>query len=270
MKALIGNPINKLLPVGVIIIGIAMVGLYSFKIIGPGDRGVLMNFDAVQPGVLNPGLHFLIPVEQSVVSINVRVQKILMKEEAASKDLQDVYSTVIVNYHIEPKDANWVYQHIGRENIIERTVIYPAVANAVKAVTAHYNAEDLIVQRDAVRNKIDAQIKTALSYYHIAVDAVNITNFSFSPQFSAAIERKQIAQQKALQAQYVLQGAIVQAKQKVVTARADAEAMKLKDKSVSPEIIELDAVNRWNGKLPITMVMGQSGGVPLISLMGSK
>ncbi|MBU2767995.1 prohibitin family protein [Acidithiobacillus ferrivorans] len=225
----------------------------STTTIGPGQRGVLMNFGAVQQGVLNPGLHFLIPVMQHVAKIDVRVQKYSVPETAASMDLQDVETTAAVNWHILPQDSEWVYQHLGRENAVEQNILAPAVANAVKAVTAKYNAEDLIIHRDEVRAGIETMVKENLLPYHIVVDSVNITNFSFSSQFSAAIERKQVAQQHAQQATYELQRAIVQAKQKVVTATAEARAMKLKEVSVTPELIQWEAVQKWNGKLPTIM-----------------
>ncbi|MHB1643925.1 MAG: prohibitin family protein [Acidithiobacillus sp.] len=238
-----------------IVVSLLAIGM-SVTTIGPGQRGVLMNFDAVQPGVLNPGLHFLIPVMQHVAKIDVRVQKYSVPETAASKDLQDVETTAAVNWHILPQDSEWVYQHLGREKAVEQNILAPDVANAVKAVTAKYNAEDLIVHRDEVRAGIENMVKQNLLPYHIVVDSVNITNFAFSPEFSAAIERKQVAQQKALQATYELQRATVQAKQKVVTATAEARAMKLKEVSVTPDLIQWEAVQKWNGKLPHIMAGG--------------
>lgn len=229
----------------------------SVTTIGPGERGVLMNFGAVQTGVLNPGLHFLVPVMQSVAKIDVRVQKYSIPEKAASKDLQEVETTAAINWHILPQDSEWVYQHLGRENAVKQNILAPAVANAVKAVTAKYNAEDLVVERDEVRSQIEQLIRKNLTPYRIVVDSVNITNFEFSPEFSAAIERKQVAQQHAQQASYDLQRAKVKAEQTIVTAKATAEAMKLKEVSVTPELIQWEAVQKWNGKLPHLMSGGQ-------------
>ncbi len=238
----------------------------SVTTIGPGERGVLMNFGAVQAGVLNPGLHFLVPVMQSVTKIDVRVQKYSIPEKAASKDLQEVETTAAINWHILPQDSEWVYQHLGRENAVKQNILAPAVANAVKAVTAKYNAEDLVVERDQVRSQIERLIRSNLTPYRIVVDSVNITNFEFSPEFSAAIERKQVAQQHAQQASYDLQRAKVKADQTIVTAKAAAEAMKLKEVSVTPELIQWEAVQKWNGKLPRLM---SGGGLPFLVSLSS-
>jgi len=256
---------NKGILVGVVIVLLIFIGYLSTTTIGPGERGVLMDFGAVQPGVMQPGFHFIVPFMQSVIHMNVRVQKYKEAERAASKDLQEVKTTVAVDWHINSKDANWIYQHLGTESNVEINIISPTVANAVKAITADYNAKDLIVERDRVRNATENMVRRDLKQYHIMVDSLNITNFQFSSQFSAAIERKQVAQQQALQARYELQRAEVEAKQKIVTATAEAKAMKLKEVSVTPGLIQWEAVQKWNGTLP--SIVG--GHIPFIVNMPS-
>lgn len=246
------------LPVVVGIIVLASI----FVQVGPGQRGVLMTFGAVQHGVLNPGLHLKLPVAQSVVLMNVQVQNAQAKESSASLDLQDVETTVATNWHILPADAEWVYQNVGNEDALVQKIIQPAISNAVKAVTAHYNAEDLIVHRDRVRSQIESQIALALKQYRVMTDSVNITDFRFSPQFSMAIEQKQVAQQHAQQAQYDLQKAQVVAQQRIVEAQAQAKAQQLLQQTITPEIIQQQAVARWDGHLP--QVVGGNAVLPMI------
>ena len=234
----------------------------AFVTIGPGQRGVLMTFGAVHNGVLDPGLHFKLPFVQSVARMDVQVQNSQTSETAASRDLQDVSSTVATNWHILPADAEWVYQHIGTESDLVHRIIRPAISNSVKAVTAHYNAEDLIIHRDQVRNEIQAQITSELQPYRVVIDSVNITDFHFSSQFAAAIERKQIAQQRALQARYELQQAKVLAQQRVVEAQAQAQAQKLLQQTLTPELIQQQAIAKWDGRLP--SVVGGKGVLPMI------
>ena len=255
-------PNSRLIGLGIAVLVALILAGGAFAQIGPGARGVLMTFGAVQPGVLDPGLHLKIPFMQSVAHMNVQVQNSQDTETAASLDLQNVSTTVATNWHILPGDAEWVYQHIGSEPQLIRKVIRPAISNAVKAVTAHFNAQDLIVERDQVRNQIESQIRTALSPFRVVVDAVNITDFHFSRQFAAAIEEKQVAQQRALQAEYELQKAKVVAQQKIVEATAQSEAQKLLQTSLTPELIQQEAVNKWNGHLP--QVVGGRGVLPMI------
>ncbi|MGH8218304.1 MAG: prohibitin family protein [Steroidobacteraceae bacterium] len=245
---------------------IVIVALFAlggaFVTIGPGQRGVLMTFGAVHQGVLDPGLHFKLPFVQSVAKMDVQVQNSQATETAASLDLQDVSSTVATNWHILPADAEWVYQHIGNEAALFGRIISPAISNAVKAVTAHYNAEDLIVHRDQVRDEIQVQITSAFKPYRVVVDSVNITDFHFSAEFAQAIERKQVAQQRALQARYELDRAKVVAQQRVVEAQAQSQAQQLLQTTLTPEIIQQQAIAKWDGRLPA--VVGDKGVLPMI------
>lgn len=253
---------RRLVAAGVVVVLALIVLGGAFVQIGPGERGVLMTFGAVHPGVLDPGLHFKVPFVQTVARMNVQVQNSQDTETAASRDLQDVSTTVATNWHILPADAEWVYQHVGSERALVGKIIQPAISNSVKAVTAHYNAEDLIVQRDQVRSQIEAQIRSELEPFRIVVDAVNVTNFHFSAEFAQAIEQKQIAQQRALQAQYDLQKAKVVAQQKIVEATAQSRAQKLLQLTLTPLIIQQQAIARWNGRLP--QVVGGKGMLPMI------
>ena len=245
----------------IIVIALIIMG-GIFVQIGPGQRGVLMTFGAVHDGVLDPGLHLKLPFMQSVARMDVQVQNSQAQETAASLDLQNVSSTVATNWHILPADAEWVYQHIGSESDLVGKIIRPAISNSVKAVTAHYNAEDLIIHRDAVRDEIQKQITSELQPYRIVVDSVNITDFHFSEEFAQAIERKQIAQQRALQARYELDQAKVLAQQRVVEAQAQSQAQQLLQQTLTPEIIQQQAIAKWDGRLPA--VVGDKGVLPMI------
>lgn len=258
----------RLIFLGLAALVVLVLARGAFVQIGPGERGVLMTFGAVQPGVLDPGLHPKLPFVQSVARMDVQVQNSQSTETAASLDLQNVSTTVATNWHILPGDAEWVYQHIGSEPELMRKVIRPAISNAVKAVTAHYNAQDLIVERDQVRNQIEDQIRAALEPFRVVVDAVNITDFHFSREFAAAIEEKQVAQQRALQARYDLQKAKVLAQQKIVEATAQAQAQKLLQTTLTPELIEQQAITKWNGHLP--EVVGGRGVLPMIGNVANR
>lgn len=266
MKAVVPMPsIRKPRLVEIAIAVLVLLLLWSsFVAIGPGERGVLMTFGAVQHGVLAPGLHMKIPLVQTVKRMNVQIQKSQTQETAASRDLQDVTSEVAVNWAINPPDAEWVYQRLGDESQLADKVIAPIVSNAVKAVAAHYDAEQLVEKRDVVRDEIQKQIVAALGQYKVQVQGVNITNFQFSQDYAKAIEQKQVAQQRAQQAEYDLARVKVQAQQEVAQAEGQAQAQKLLQSTLTPQIIQLKAVEKWNGVLP--QVTG-NGAVPFIGNM---
>jgi regulator of protease activity HflC (stomatin/prohibitin superfamily) len=236
--------------------------------VGAGERGIVLNFGAVQKSVLGEGLHFRVPIVQKVVMMDVKVQKSKTNAAAASSDLQEVSSEVAINYHIIPEKANIVYQTIGMQ--FKERIIDPAVQEVVKAVTAKYTAEELITKRPAVSEAMRATLAERLLAHNIAVDAFSIVGFSFSKAFTEAIESKQTAEQLALKARRDLERVKIEADQKVTAARAEAEALRLQRANISPELIELrrveanlKAIEKWNGILP--QVTG-GGAVPFIGI----
>ena len=236
--------------------------------VGAGQRGIVLDFGAVQKKVLDEGLHFRIPVMQEIVLMDVKVQKAETDAAAASADLQDVTSRVALNYHIVPDQANVVYQKIGIH--FKERIIDPAILEVVKAVTAKYTAEELITKRPAVSEAMRRNLMDRLIVNNIAVDAFSIVTFSFSKVFTEAIESKQTAEQLALKAKRDLDRIKIEAEQKITTARAEAESLRLQRANISPDLIELrkieanmKAIEKWNGILP--QVTG-GGAIPLIGL----
>ena len=238
-----------------------------FVIIGAGERGVLMNFGAVQDTVMGEGIHFRVPIMQRVVKIDVRLQKSQTDAAAASKDLQETHSTIALNYHILPEKANWVYQKIGHS--YKERVIDPAVQEVVKAVTAKFTAVMLITQRETVRHEIKELLKQRLVSNNIVVDDFSIVNFQFSKQFTQAIEAKQTAEQLAMKALRDLERIKIEAEQKITQAKAEAEALRLQKENVTPQLVRLrqieasiKAIDKWDGRMP--RVTG--GAIPFIDL----
>src|SRR3989337_3609389 len=242
--------------------------LHPWVQIGAGERGVVLNFGAVQKNVLGEGLHFRIPIMQKVISMDVKVQKSLTDAAASSADLQEVSSNVALNYHIIPDKANLVYQTIAiyfKERIID-----PAVQEVVKAVTARYTAEELIAKRPAVSEAMRANLAERLITHNIAVDAFSIVGFSFSKIFMEAIESKQTAEQLALKARRDLDRIKIEAEQTITAEQAEAESLRLQRANISTDLIELRkieanlrAIDKWNGILP--QVTG-GGAVPFIGI----
>jgi prohibitin 2 len=254
-----------------VIIGAMLVVLLFFSPwvkVGAGERGVVLNFGAVQENVLGEGLHFRIPIVQEVVLMDVKVQKAVTDAASASSDLQDVTSSVALNYHIVPDRANVVYQTLGIH--FKDRIIDPAIQEVMKAVSARYTAEELITKRAAVSEAMRENLAARLQDYNISVDAFSIVSFSFSQVFTEAIEAKQTAEQLALKSRRDLERIKIEAEQKITAARAEAESLRLQRANISADLIELrkveanlKAIEKWNGILP--QVTG-GGAVPFIGV----
>jgi len=241
----------------------------SFVTVDAGYRGVVLRFGAVTGRTLEPGGHFILPVFETVEPINVQVQIVKPDEQAASHDLQVVHAQITLGYRVDPADAGYIYATLN--NDAQNRVIVPAILEAIKAVMARYDAEQLISERTAVRDGIEAFVTQRLTPHHIIVDAVSITNLDFSQQFNEAIEEKVTAAQRVLTSQNNLQRIKIEAEQKVAAAEGEAKALEVQKAQVTPELIQLRTIEmmnaKWDGQLP-SVVIGSGGGVmPLLDVL---
>jgi regulator of protease activity HflC (stomatin/prohibitin superfamily) len=245
-----------------IVVLILLLWLSPFGTIAAGERGVHLRFSAVT-GVKQEGLYFIVPLIDSVQRMDIKVQKEQTEADAASKDLQTVNIVVALNYHINADKVAQIYENLGL--MYKERIIDPAMQEAVKASTAKFTAEELITKRELVREDIKTQLRARLAERDIIVDEFNIVNFRFSKVFNEAIEAKVTAEQSALTAKNKLEQIKFEADQRVAEARGKAEAMTVESNALrsNPQILELRALERWNGVLP--QVTG-SGGVPFITL----
>jgi regulator of protease activity HflC (stomatin/prohibitin superfamily) len=238
-----------------------MILLMTFFIVPAGSVGVVTRFGAVNR-VAYPGIGMKIPLVEGVVKMDVRTQKDEVDTSAASKDLQVVTSTIAVNYHLDGKYAVDVYQNIGSK--YTDIVIAPAIQNIFKATTAKYTAEQLITNREAVRLQAEEALATQLLVYHVIVENFNIVNFDFSPEFNAAIEAKQVAQQQVETARQRLAQAEVDAQTAVALAQgqADAQAALNTSGGLTDAYLRFLAISKWDGRLPTVV----GGAIPFIDI----
>jgi prohibitin 1 len=222
-------------------------------VINAGQRGVLLQFGQVQEQILGEGIHLIIPLVNTVQTLSVRIQKQDISAEASSKDLQEVFTDVALNWHIIPEETNNLFQQIGDERKVIDRIISPAVEEVLKAVMAKYTAEEIITKRGEVKAEVDELLTIRLANYHIKVDDISLVHVHFSERFSDAVEAKQIAEQEAKKAGFAVLKAIKEAEVKVNLAKGEAEAQRLLRETLTPDILQKEAINKWNGKLPLIM-----------------
>ncbi len=261
-------PQSRKLLVGGGVLLFVLLFFRPFAIVNAGERGVVMRFGQVQDGVLNEGLHLVIPFITAVKNMSVRVQRSDIKAQAASKDLQDVTTEVALNWHIDPAKVNTVYQRVGDEAQILERIINPAVSEVLKAATAKKNVEEILIKRTELKQEIDQALKTRLSGYGLAVDDVSLVDFGFSPEFNKSIEAKQIAEQEAKQAEFVALKATKDAEAEVNRAKGQAEAQRLQKLTLTADLLQKQAIEKWDGKFPT--YMGGNGQLPFINLTPSS
>ncbi len=205
-----------------ILVIVASLIFGSFTTIPAGHRGVVIRFSAVTGRILDEGFQTKLPFFDSVVKMSVQTQKYEADSSAVTNDLQDVSTTVALNWRLDPGMAAEVYRTLGLEFI--NRIAAPAIQETIKQVTAKYNAEDLILRRDEVKNAIADSLSIRLAERGIITEMLSITNFQFSATFTAAIEAKVAAEQAVLEAQNKLEQVKVEAQQREEEARGEANA----------------------------------------------
>ncbi|MDP2730649.1 MAG: prohibitin family protein [Dehalococcoidales bacterium] len=205
---------------GLVIIVAIVAGI--FVAVPAGNRGVVIRFNAVTGTILSEGLQTKVPFIDSVVMMDVRTDKYEVAAAAASRDLQDVSTTIALNWRLEPNRTAEIYRTLGMEYI--GRIAAPAVQEVVKQVTARHRAEDLITNRELVRNQIAEELGIRLIERGIITEAVSITEFKFNATFVAAIEAKVAAEQAVLQAQFTLEQVKIEAQQREEKERGEALA----------------------------------------------
>lgn len=261
----LGDSLRRLFGGGIssiaLLVVLLIIAYSSFEIVGAGERGVVFSkFGGVQRSVRGEGLQLKIPFIHTIIPIDVRIQKSETGATASSKDLQTVSSRIALNYHIAPDRASQVYQEVGA--FYKERLIDPSVQEAVKAVAAQFTAEELITRRAEVSTLIKETLSERLMPRNIIVDEFNIVDFNFSDVFNQAIEAKQTAEQEALKAQRDLERIKIEADQKVTSAKAEAESQRLQRETITETILQLRAIEKWDGVLPQVT----SGAVPFIDL----
>ncbi|KAJ5578329.1 Prohibitin-1 [Penicillium hispanicum] len=203
--------------------------LYDVK---GGTRAVIFDrLSGVQEQVVNEGTHFLIPWLQRAIIYDVRTKPRNISTTTGSKDLQMVSLTLRVLHRPEVPRLPQIYQSYGTD-YDER--VLPSIGNEVlKAIVAQFDAAELITQREAVSNRIRTDLLKRASQFNIALEDVSITHMTFGKEFTRAVEQKQIAQQDAERARFIVERAEQERQANVIRAEGEAESADIISKAVA-------------------------------------
>ena len=255
-----------LLGVAVLILLFAILLQAGFGTVSAGYRGVVLRWGGTTDRILPEGFYIVMPIVDSVQLMPTQVAAYTSEVSAASQDLQDIRTQVTINYSLEAEKVGWIWQNLRDQ--WEQRVMSPAVQESVKAVTAKFPATELITQRATVKQQVEEKLVARLEQYGIRVSAVSLTDFSFSPEFSAAIEAKMVASQKAQEAEYKLLQVKIEADQKIAEAEGKAKALQIESEALmtNPQILTMRMIEKWDGIMP-QVLMGDQGALPVFDIL---
>ena len=241
------------------IIGVAIIVLFaSITTVPTGYVGIKTRFGKVQDDVITEGINIKVPFIEKIVKIDCKTQKAEEENATATRDLQEVTFKIAVNFNIVKNTANELYRNTGKN--YEDIILNPAILESIKSVTAQYTAEELITKRSEVSNKMQETLKEKVEAKGFNIVDFNIIDLDFSAEYNQAIEKKQVAEQQAKQAQYELEKAKVENEKKIANAEAEARVMELQNAQITEKTLRLKElenqsklIDKWNGQLPTTV-----------------
>jgi prohibitin 2 len=191
-----------------------------------GHRAVVFNrFVGMKDHVYGEGLQFNIPWIERPVIFDIRTRPVNLQTLTGSKDLQMVTIAIRVLHKPNPDQLVWIYRMLGL-NYDER--VLPSIMNeCAKSVVARYNANELLTKRDVVSREVSLELQKRAAYFNLVLEDVAITHLAFSPEYARAVEAKQVAQQDAERAKYIVLGAQQEKKTIITRARGEAESAEL-------------------------------------------
>nr|AIC73831.1 lipid-raft related protein prohibitin 1 [Artemia parthenogenetica] len=217
---------NKIGQVG---LGVAVVGSVVnsalFNVEG-GHRAVIFDrFVGVKNKVIGEGTHFFIPWVQKPITYDIRSRPRNVPVITGSKDLQNVNITLRILFRPMPGQLPNLYSTLGVD--YEERVLPSITSEVLKATVAQFDAGELITQRELVSQKVSDDLTERASQFGIILDDISITHLTFGREFTEAVELKQVAQQDAERARFVVEKAEQQKKAAVISAQGDSEAAAL-------------------------------------------
>lgn len=258
--------IIKTVIIVLIFLGLAGLALGSFFNVPVGYVGVQINILNGNTKSFQKGTYPKIPIVHQVALYDVKTQRQEFKANSASKDLQTVHASIVVNFRPEYTKVNDIHANIGSD--YQWKVIDPAVQEAAKAAISKLPVEMVVVERENLRASIETRLAEKLAAYNIIIENVNITNIDFSNEFNRVVEEKQIEEQKVKKAEYQRLQAEEEKKRQILLAEAEAQKQQLLKQSTSKEVIGLKWIEKWDGRLP-TYMMGDGQNV-IMALPDSK
>jgi regulator of protease activity HflC (stomatin/prohibitin superfamily) len=228
------------LVIGAVVFSVALTTLSAGLVFLQADQiGVVISAiqpNGYRPDPVGPGLHWVVPFVENVQVYSKAKQTYTMATAATegsvqgddsiqcrTKDGQQVFIDASVIYSIDP--AHLINLHITWQNRYEDNVVRPVVRSAIRDAVSQYGVEEIVsTKRAELEQTISDEIKAGLTANNLVMDDFLLRNIRFSDEYAAAVEQKQIAEQQALQAAFVVQQKKQEAEQVRQTAQGQADA----------------------------------------------
>lgn len=259
--------IEKISSVFAVILAIGLViiiaALQATFVVDPGNRGVLVTLGTVNPKFEPEGFGIKTPFISQIIPVLVRQQARELPSECYSSDLQQVKVNLRILYRIPEQSVVKIYQDYAGEPFT--SLIAPRVQESLKEVTALQSAEQIVRQREHIKNQALEGARKKIGALLEVVDLV-IEDISLSRELETAIESKMVQEQEAAKARFTQQKAEIEASTAIIRAKGEAEAIRIRGEALrnNPTLIELQIVEKWDGRSPLVIGSNGNGGANIL------
>jgi prohibitin 2 len=260
-----GLPLARIIGVGILIFVVIMLATSTTYIVQPGHRGVAVTLGKVSPAFKPEGFGFKQPFITQIHATPVRQRTRRTPAECYSSDLQQVRMDVQVLYRVPEQSVVKIFQEYAGEPF--DNLIAPRVQEAIKEVAATQSAEQIVKNRETVKQRSLALAQRKIGTNFLDVVDIVLYNIALSPELEQAIELKMVQEQEASKAKFTQLKAQIEAETAIIRAKGEAEAIEVRGQALraNPDFIKLEIVQTWNGKSPL-VVGSESGANMLMSI----
>jgi prohibitin 2 len=246
------NFLPRIILVGILVFAMVIAASTTTYVVEPGTRGIKVTLGKAADQFIPEGFGFKTPFVTSIVAVNVRQKTQGLRAECFSSDLQQVMLDLRVLYRVPEASVVQIFKEYAGDPF--DSLIAPRVQEALKEVTALLTAEQIVKNREEVKQK--ALVATRLKIgTMLNVEDIVIRSIDLSAELERAIEAKMVAEQQAAQARFTQVQTQVEAETAVINARGEAEAIKVRGEALKLNLafLRLKIVERWNGKSPLVV-----------------
>ena len=260
------NGMARLAGSAIVILALIVVAAGGTYIVPPGHRGVLVTLGKVSPAFKPEGFGWKPPFISTVYPVPIKQKAGRMNSSVISKDLQEVKTKLTVLYRIPEESVVEIYQEFKGDPFL--SLIQPRVDEAIKEVTKEHTAPEIVQNRSRIKEQVLESARRKVGDL-LTVSDVVVEDISLSANLESAIERKMVQEQEANKAVFEQQRAEIEAEIAVIRAKGEAESIRIRGEALAtnPELIDLEIVRKWNGRVP-RAVGGNSGGAEMILPLG--
>jgi prohibitin 2 len=242
-------------------IGIIVASTSTYTV-NPGFRGIEVTLGKVSPAFKPEGFGLKTPFITQIIPVEIRQRTSPTKAACYSSDLQQVTMDLKILFRTPESSVVKIFQEYSGNPF--DSLIAPRVMEAMKEVTAQMSAEQIVKRREEIKTKALALAKLKVGDM-LTIEDLVIENIELSPELETAIEAKMVQEQEAAKARFTQQKAEIEAETAIIKAKGEAEGIRVRSEALklSPQFIELQIVEKWDGRTPLVVGGGQGANMLL-------